>query len=313
MKTSRRTGFTLVELLVVIAIIGILVGLLLPAVQAAREAARRMHCSNNVKQLGLAMHNYESSFKYFPYGAQYAFGVHTTWIVQILPNIEQANIYNQLPFGQFRAAQVPVAQVALSPILCPSDSSGRGGRLSPNQFVARASWWWNQSLGYTNYKGVLGGNWGWGAYVRTGVGRNAGGMTTSNMMDLEWGDGVFPRNKFYRRAQPMLTSFRDVTDGTSNTLAIGETLVNWADDSCWVDDNGTLATTAIPLNLYKTQSNRNPFAGDSRVSYGFASGHTGGGNFGRVDGSVQFVSDTVDRAIYSGMATIQGAEVLNLE
>jgi prepilin-type N-terminal cleavage/methylation domain-containing protein len=309
----KKKGFTLVELLVVIAIIGILVGLLLPAVQAAREAARRMQCSNNLKQIGLALHNYENVFKTFPYGAQYGNGVHTTWIMHILPQIEQQNLYSQLPFLQFRVAQVPVAQVALTPFLCPSDPSGRGGRLASGQNVARSGWWWQNGLGYTNYKGVLGGNWGWGAYIRAGVGRNAGGMVAAGTVDLEWGDGVFPRNKWYNRARPMTTSFRDMTDGTSNTLAVGETLVNWSDDSCWVDDNGTLATTAIPLNLYKTQTNRSPFAGDWRVSYGFASAHTGGGNFNRCDGSVQFLSDTIDRTIYSGLATIQGGEVLNVE
>ena len=105
MNRSIRRGFTLVELLVVIAVIGILVGLLLPAVQAAREAARRMQCSNNLKQLGLSLHNYESSFKVFPLGVlqnnlALEFGYpRLTWGIHIYPFIEQSVIYNQFSFS----------------------------------------------------------------------------------------------------------------------------------------------------------------------------------------------------------------------
>ena len=102
-KSHRRVGFTLVELLVVIAIIGILVGLLLPAVQAAREAARRMQCSNNLKQLGLSMHNYESTYQKFPMANVVNFRTATdlrgdgwTWHARILPFVEQTALYNQV-------------------------------------------------------------------------------------------------------------------------------------------------------------------------------------------------------------------------
>jgi prepilin-type N-terminal cleavage/methylation domain-containing protein/prepilin-type processing-associated H-X9-DG protein len=311
MKSRRKLGFTLVELLVVIAIIGILVGLLLPAVQAAREAARRMQCSNNVKQLTLAMHNYESTYKSFPHGAQYANGRHHTWIMGTLPFMEQTALNDSMPYGIFTAAEVPSGRKPPPAIICPSDPRGNNGLLTPGGNVARSAWWWTQGLGASNYRGSIGGNWGWAPYIVPGVGRNAGPMA-----DLEWGDGVFPRNKWYTGPTPgriQLTKIGTITDGTSNTVAIGEVLTNWADDVCWVDDNGTIATMAIPLNLYKTQTNRDPFAGDWRRSYGFSSSHTGGGNFGLCDGSVRFVSDSTDALIYRSVATVQGGEVSTLD
>jgi len=311
----KRVGFTLVELLVVIAIIGILVGLLLPAVQAAREAARRMQCSNNFKNLTLAMHNYESSMKSFPHGAEYRAGNHHTYIVGLLPYIEQSALDSPIPLGIFTGAMVPAGQVRVPAINCPSDPRG-SGTLTPGGNVARAGWWWNNSLGASNYRAVIGSNWGWAPYAVPGVGRNAG-----TMADLEDGDGMFPRNKMVRRANTatgiksqrmMTTRFSDISDGTSNTIALGEVLTLWADDVCWVDDNGTIGTLAIPMNIYKREINRRPFAGDWRVSYGFSSAHTGGGNFSNADGSVRFISDAVDVVVYRAYGTISGGEVQQL-
>jgi prepilin-type N-terminal cleavage/methylation domain-containing protein len=310
-RSHGRSAFTLVELLVVIAIIGILVGLLLPAVQAAREAARRMQCSNNMKNLGLALHNYESTYKKFPNGGQYWWGQHTTWIVASLPFVEQVALNDAIPRGIFTAAEVPAGQIQLSVIRCPSDP--RGGPLTPGGNVARSGWWWSNSLGCTNYRASIGGNWGWGAYEHPGVGRNAGPM-----IDLEDGDGIFPRNKFDRRSpssgwvksrQFMYTGIQDVTDGTSNTVALGEVLTGWADDVCWVDDNGTIGTMAIPLNIYRREVSRSPFAGDWRQSYGFMSAHPGGGNFTNADGSVRFIADTVDLQVYRAYGSLAGGEI----
>lgn len=132
-RVPRRGGFTLVELLVVIAIIGILVGLLLPAVQAAREAARRMQCSNNLKQLGLAIHNYESAIKRLPPGGLHirdGFGADSSstswgpnWLIMLLPYVEQAPLharYNQA--SRFARDNPAVVGTKVPTFACPSDA-----------------------------------------------------------------------------------------------------------------------------------------------------------------------------------------------
>lgn len=137
---SQRLGFTLVELLVVIAIIGILVGLLLPAVQAAREAARRMQCGNHLMQLGVALHNYEMAHRMLPPGTVDAtgpiqhlpIGFHHSWIVQILPMIDESVAYNLLDHRQsiYSKANFPVRAHTLSQLQCPSSPMGGGGPYS---------------------------------------------------------------------------------------------------------------------------------------------------------------------------------------
>ena len=137
MKTTKRNAFTLIELLVVIAIIGVLVGLLLPAVQQAREAARRLACSNHLKQLGLAIHNYENGRKNFPAGfasvssksdrniwneAENGIDGHS-WIVDILPFIEQSQFYDRWDFTKNVNQNVAVAQFDISEFYCPSRRS----------------------------------------------------------------------------------------------------------------------------------------------------------------------------------------------
>jgi hypothetical protein len=254
------------------------------------------------------MHNFESAHMAFPNGQQPAWGQHTTWIVKTLPFFEQQNIANLIPNGMFTSAQVPAAQVGLPVLTCPSETYLPDGRLTPGGNILRSTWWWNQGLGSTNYKGCNGSNWLGAPYQRDGVGRFPGPMT-----DLEWGDGAFPRNKYTRPTRGIEyvdTTFGDLRDGSSNTVCIGESLPEWCDDSCFVDDNGTLATMAIPVNLYKTQVSRDPFAGDWRVSYGFASNHPGGVVFGLCDGSAHFVSDDVSNDVYWAMGTISGGETL---
>lgn len=196
---ARRWGFTLVELLVVIAIIGILVGLLLPAVQAAREAARRMSCSNNLKQLGLSLHNYESTFKKLPMGGT----LDTDFSVQarLLPYLEQANLQNLLDFSHPAftggySAKIPnplfvsAFAMPLSVFLCPTDPAPTVTTVG----VSGATY----SYGGNNYMASFG-----------------SGTRTNN--DFRWKtDGIVYEHSGIR--------FGDLTDGTSNTVALSESV-----------------------------------------------------------------------------------------
>lgn len=222
MKNWHRPAFTLVELLVVIAIIGILVGLLLPAVQAAREAARRMQCANNLKQLGLALHNYESAFKKFPMGGtrDSDFSVHA----RMLPYLEQANLQNLLDFSQTAFSgswrgKVPNPLFAdafatpLSFFLCPSDPA-------PNVTSVSVSGE-TYNYGGNNYMASF-------------------GSGTQTNTDFRWKtNGVF-----YEHSR---VGFGDVTDGTSNTVAFSESVRSIGPDQ--VLPAGTTSTFPYQLTL----------------------------------------------------------------
>ncbi len=324
-RIRLRPAFTLVELLVVIAIIGILVGLLLPAVQAAREAARRMQCSNNVKQLGLAFHNYESAVKSFPinYATRGMLGFPNTgpgiansgrsWMQMILPYIEQTNLYNNIDFTvglqpKSSAATSPVgknrivAATVIPGFLCPSDDSNEGGTLlnrsDLNETSAPADRW-----AVTGYKACAGQNWDWGVFRPIlGMGKNGGQADGLNR-----GDGVISSNQNNSNTR---TRIGDISDGTSNTFIIGEAMPGWSQWNWWYNPNACTATCAIPLNrVLKVPKN----IGDWPNNYGFASRHTGGGNFGLADGSVRFIADSIDTITYRAFATISGGEVVTLQ
>jgi prepilin-type N-terminal cleavage/methylation domain-containing protein/prepilin-type processing-associated H-X9-DG protein len=188
MPVRRRAAFTLIELLVVIAIIAILIALLLPAVQQAREAARRTQCRNNLKQLGLALHNYHDVFSVFPPGGTYRLGVTQPagWSVQarLLPYIDQANLQNLINFSLGYPAQPDVTKVRVPVFLCPSEVNDRP---YPDGAV-------------TYYPGNYAANYGeWFIW---------------NPATNQFGTGAFGPNS--------RTGVRDFTDGTSNTLAFAE-------------------------------------------------------------------------------------------
>jgi len=198
---SYKPGFTLVELLVVIAIIGVLVALLLPAVQAAREAARRTQCRNNLKQMGLSLHNYESAYQQFPglgASSQTSFSVQA----RLLPYVEQANLQDLIDFDQplmlgsggsqyLNPAQTAAAATSVSLLLCPSDPGDQTNLRIPRGGQPDETW------ANHNYMMNLGSG--------TGLSYDAGNSGT---------DGLF----FYLSE----TTFADITDGSSNTIAIAE-------------------------------------------------------------------------------------------
>lgn len=344
MRPRRRHGFTLVELLVVIAIIGVLVSLLLPAVQAAREAARRASCSNNLKNLGLATLTHHDVKKHFPlsYGdawpntapdvQQSAVG----WIVEILPQLEQQPLYEQFKQGgayegRFRpdlnpsqsreglgvfstknGISVPDLMQTHLPILaCSSDGSER---LRDDQ------WQWRQTtVAVTNYKGVLG---------DTFLGEEFGGVYSNDASDYPSGvyfedsasgyttavndchsdtrcRGIFFRHSFQRPV-----NLREVVDGTSHTLMIGEDLPDYNPHSTAFYANGDWCSCNIPpnnlINFAPDQINLNAWWDQQ----GFKSRHPGGMQFCLVDGSVRFISEDINNELYRTSCTRNGEETI---
>lgn len=211
-KIVPRPAFTLVELLVVIAIIGILVGLLLPAVQAAREAARRMSCSNNARQIGLGLLNYESTFKTFPTHGVYGPGrpnftlpYHTTWIVSILPYIEQGPLYDSINFnlpiwGQVLPTGQRIISSRIPTLRCPSDGAYEEVYNS------------HESITPTNYSGSEGYHW-WETATVNGSDApwNSFGFQPGRIAELS---GAFTVRQY--------TTLAKITDGTSNTIIVSE-------------------------------------------------------------------------------------------
>ncbi|MDO5552169.1 MAG: DUF1559 domain-containing protein [Planctomycetia bacterium] len=342
---QRIVGFTLVELLVVIAIIGILIALLLPAVQAAREAARRMQCTNNLKQLGLAMHNYHDVYSVFPAGSRTDYDAQTRWAsgnmrgahnwrVSILPYIEQQVLYSQLDFSETFAARkvtssmknYALSNVVLSPYVCPSNPIDP---LDERQGVAyyispiSSSHMYNYTDSGTHfmvidYVGIS------GAYTDPGTTPTATGRTNVFDYNSTYGynanTGILVLNE--------RKSFASITDGTSNTLMLAEQCgsgfyngVKYFPTSSFnggwygakIDNMATdhpeevtisklansagetyscgITTVALSINAdFISSQNMYSYAANIPL----ASNHSGGVNGVLGDGSVRFLSETMD-------------------
>jgi len=319
MCPRKRRGFTLIELLVVIAIIAILIGLLLPAVQKVREAAARAQCQNNFKQFGLAMHNYHDANKRFPQGQHNYIATdlnpqtesswnRACWWHDILPYIEQDNLYKLIhaymnstpkpPYITFAvnnaggARSEPGRNSVVSVSTCPSDPNG-----PKNKTVGG-----NEQGFHGNYVACGGSNF----FNPAGdtLGANLNGM-------------------FYPQSQTKMTS---VSDGTSNTLMIGEIIVSpdtGAHDlrgryyNSW--QGNVLFSTLYPPNT--TVGDRSSYCNNrleapcqglsaSNVIQSARSGHSGGVNVGMADGSVRFISNNVNLATYNALGTRALQEVL---
>ena len=299
----RRSAFTLIELLVVIAIIAILIGLLLPAVQKVREAAARMQCSNNLKQLAIAVHSYHDGNGKFPSnGPQATYnmsGQNWSWLAEILPYVEQGNLYKQLGIPTSNlGSQAGLAQ-PIKTFLCPSDVAYNG---TPRTDCADIG----GSVGNTNYKGVSGDNWTWGTYS------NSNAPTSSNS-GLDNGNGIFYRTD----GQPGTPghgplTMTSITDGTSNTFMVGEDIPSLNRWCAWPYSNAATGTCAIPLN-YGVPPNTNPGgSADWNNVYSFRSRHTNGANFAMADGSVRFVQQGIALSIYQGLSTYSGGEPVSV-
>ncbi|MCU0877356.1 MAG: DUF1559 domain-containing protein [Pirellulaceae bacterium] len=330
MRSVRRNGsagFTLVELLVVIAIIGVLVALLLPAVQAARESARRSSCQNNIKQLALGMHNYHDTMNLLPFcylgpapSTYNATNFGKSWITMTLPYIEQKPLYDQIDWRADLNATAPdgtanrnivVAGTPIKTLLCPSDGNNGQGKMAGRANVG-GTW------GVNNYKANCGANWAWsssrGNFI-TPTGQTPPDESVlapplpNNNNGLDGGNGIICRNGGNR--QDAMKGFPFITDGLSNTFAIGEAVPAWCTHTWWWWFNGTTATCAIPLNykpptvLARTET-MEQIAGDWPINYSFMSRHPGGGQFAMCDGSVRFIPENIDLLTYRRLATAGG-------
>jgi prepilin-type N-terminal cleavage/methylation domain-containing protein/prepilin-type processing-associated H-X9-DG protein len=321
LRARKRDGFTLVELLVVIAIIGILVALLLPAVQAAREAARRMSCTNNLKQLALALHNYHDTYKTFPPGnlncqghpnchpTNYNYGgPHlTTWTIAILPFMEQQPLYDEYDqtLPNEHANNRPVVQRVLESQLCPSD-------VNTNQLEKPES------------GPGSGENWAPGSYravsglaVKTGgpffdEGNSESG-SNRGLLHVVYG------NKWG------VENMASVTDGTSNTIMVGEyhtrthnrrrTFWGYAytsyNESSIAIGGSDITAFGVP-DYDKCASSAIP-ANSNSCKRAFASFHPGGVNFALADGSVRFVNKNTNAVVLAAVSTVGGGEPYSLE
>jgi prepilin-type N-terminal cleavage/methylation domain-containing protein len=302
LRQKRHTGFTLVELLVVIAIIGILVALLLPAVQAAREAARRTQCANNVKQIGLALQNYHGTYHVLPPGGVCA--NETGWQVFILPFIERQDLFNEFNFnaGAFTSGTGQVGRNAVAfnrvaAYLCPSSPANKM-QMGGNNNVNSPELINGQPPYTTHYYGVMGpkGTNPNGAQYGFANGATYGGYAL---------DGVFGRDSRY--------ALRDVTDGTSNTFMVGE--VSWVNQTTgtryrsWMrgcQQGGSSDSWIASCRNVNNSINTPSIALFNDIAFG--SMHPNGTHFLLCDASVRFISQNVNLGVYKATASRNGGE-----
>ncbi len=304
-------GFTLVELLVVITIIGILISLLLPAVQAAREAARRAQCSNNLKQIGLALHNYHSAVSTLPPGGLHSGTGNTrpealiNWAIAILPFLEQNALFDQYNSNVYNSHEdnLPVLKTPVAVMACPSDLRTRDLQ-KPNQGPT------DEAIAPGSYKGVAGSRWGsengywdYPPYAPTAIDH----MVTRGPLHMV---GIGGHD---------VETFDGMRDGTSNTLLVGEyhTKTDFPRRTFWASTHSfhNLATpqlesyTRIPDFTQCNTVNGGMFWQCHRA---FASLHAGGViNFVLGDGSVRGINPNIDGNLFEDLATIAGGELVS--
>ncbi|SIO65638.1 prepilin-type N-terminal cleavage/methylation domain-containing protein/prepilin-type processing-associated H-X9-DG domain-containing protein [Singulisphaera sp. GP187] len=351
-SSTRRSGFTLIELLVVIAIIAVLIALLLPAVQAAREAARRSQCTNNLKQLGLALHNYESSngsfppggestnFKVSPPATQFIDGGWST-LARILPNMEGGAVYNSLNFSvdynEATGMNYTGASAVINVFLCPSSSRSGGSRDSTDPNGPEEAVGGNKGYGYADY----------GATCYTDI--NPTGQSTAYSAATPYRLKASRANGVLKEGQ---TRIAEIIDGTSNTIAIGEdagrdesfmspymesyydgtnarpTLGQGAGSNPsayrrywrWAEPDGAYGVSGAPNNKARPMKATSGWSSDTSTAGNNAgandelfSFHSGGVNALFGDGSVRFIKDSISLLTLRSLVTMAGGEVVSAD
>ena len=330
MDRPMRRGFTLIELLVVIAIIAVLIALLLPAVQAAREAARRAQCVNNLKQIGLGMHNYESTFGSLPAGMKgCCWG---TWIVFVLPTMEQTSAYNGWNFnGDNSVAGAPggsnsndlrysgvanttISQTLFNVYLCPSDQPAKPLSGIPSFNYAA-------NFGNTTFYQV----------ATTGTGANAVNFLKAPFTDMWPSPAVNNGPKGYTTSQNGTVNVAAITDGTSNTLLVSEIIqgkapgdlrgfVHWGYAAAF--ETNLAPNTRLPDVLWSNYCDPKNLAGGppciiqssaANTTLASRSQHSGGVNSVFADGHVQFIKNSINLQTWRGLGSISGGEVISAD
>ena len=292
---NSRAAFTLVELLVVIAIIGILIALLLPAVQAAREAARRLECTNHLKQIGLALHNYHAALRSFPSGSLPASGGNQgwAWTVLLLQYFEQGALHGMIDFSSHSLTPEndELGKTPIDLFLCPSATK------------VEDDYRYGQGFSGSSYDGVMGANHNNQHYEPARS--HCGAWFTDGML--------YPNSR---------VKVRDITDGTSNTLAVGERtyqLRQWMLGHTDVTVCVNHAKNVVyPINASPAQSgyylydNQAPPGANKVLAFNdcsFGSKHPGGANFALADGSVHFLTENMEMPVFRSLASGQDGEV----
>ncbi len=308
----RKRGFTLVELLVVIAIIGVLVALLLPAVQAARESARRTSCTNNLKQLSLGLHNFHDVYGSFPPHVSPSGNTGVSWITLILPAIEQHALFSQLlpsaaSYAAGQNANRVMGQYKLATLICPSAIESRSSSTIDDITGFGNAY----TTHYVGNMGPIGTNPVSGtAYSANTPGGSQGPLAC---------DGVLPLHPYVvsaNPANPIGVKFAEITDGTSNTLMLLETswkglelspgsYRSWVRGAGWSNDSTAAKNVQNAMNVVRYNG------GGNYNSISMGSNHPGGCMVSLADASVRFLSKTTDlNRVMLPLASRNGGEVL---
>ena len=320
-RTRRMAGFTWVEVIVVLVAGFLLLACLLPTLLHRRSGGpgRRASCLNNLKQIALAMQEYETRQKVYPIN----WGINDgrkepamkdpmrtaghSWLSYLLADLGSQPLYDRLAFGRplnyvdeaRDKNNFEVAQTSVEVFVCPSDT--HEGVLEGQALASSGK------IGVTNYKSCAGSNWAYGTHVHS---KQKYGITHGRNWDqtdgLDRGDGLICRGKM----GAVITEIKDLQDGdgTEFTFAIGEAVPEYCAWSAWYSFDGATATCAIPLNFEVPGTQPRNNAHDYAHNYSFMSRHRGGANFAMCDASGHFISDKIDLEVYRALATIDGGE-----